>query len=106
MPAAAKKQPKQNKISKWSDLTEESVRCRVNGHRWMPYDAKRVVGAFETNEVCERCKSHRLSAISNVGEVLSRSIKYADGFLSEQGRIEPDERNAMRVTLISWDYKL
>lgn len=92
--------------SLWSDLSEESIRCRVNHHRWKPYDAHRVVGAFETDEVCEQCGSHRESIISNTGEVLDRKIKYADGYLHEGGRIDGAVRNNMRLHVIMWDFEI
>lgn len=92
--------------SLWADLPEESIRCRVNHHLWRPYNAQKLGGAFETDEVCERCTSHRLSRISNTGEVLDRRINYADGYLHEGGRLDGDVRNNMRLHVIMWDFKI
>jgi hypothetical protein len=90
----------------FSELTEESIRCRVTNHNWKPEDATKVIGAFETKESCERCKSQRISIISNRGEVISRHIRYAARYLSPDGRVTADERGAMRLQVIQWDYKL
>ena len=90
----------------YSELTEESIRCRIASHRWAPYDASRVVGAFEVDEECDRCHSHRYTVVSNRGEVVSRRIKYAELYLSKDGRLTEGDRAAMRLQVIRWDYKL
>lgn len=95
---AARQQP-------FSDLSEESLRCRINSHRWKPYNAKKVVGAFETDEICETCTAHRLSVLSNRGAVIKRSIAYPEHYLRKgEGPLERSERDAMRLTVLYWDF--
>jgi hypothetical protein len=100
----ARRRPKPE--DSWSGLTEESIRCRVGGHIWRPFNAHKVVGAFDIDEVCERCSSHRHSIISNRGEIRSRSINYAEGYVHEGGRLEGSDRDSMRINVIKWDFKL
>lgn len=90
----------------FQDLTEESVRCRLGGHVWKPYDAKRLPGGFETEELCERCTSKRTTELTNRGEVQRRKIKYAEHYLSPAGRLEAADRDSMRLMTLHWDYKL
>lgn len=90
----------------FEDLTEDSIRCRLAGHYWRPFNAEKVVGGFDAEEMCERCRTKRVTTISNRGEVMRRRYKYADRYLSPEGRLEASDRDVMRLQIIQWDYKL
>jgi hypothetical protein len=88
----------------FADLSEESIRCRVDHHDWRKYDAKPIKGGFEEEKHCGTCKSKLFLIYDNDGEVINRRMRYADFYLSTEGRITKTERNRMRRIILSWDY--
>jgi hypothetical protein len=90
----------------FADLSEESVRCRVDHHDWQKYDARKISGGFEEEKQCSRCKSRLFLTYSNEGEVIGRRVRYAEFYLSAEGRITKAERNQMRRIVLGWDYGL
>jgi hypothetical protein len=90
----------------FADLSEESIRCRVDHHQWTKYDAKPIKGGFEEEKHCARCKSKLFLTYDNEGEVIKRRMRYAQFYLSPEGHISMKERNQMKRIVLSWDYGL
>lgn len=94
---------KPTRISPADQLTV-GLHCRTSGHAWKPSTAERVVGAFLTVEVCRGCKSERHSKISNTGHVMGRTIRYAENYLSTEGKLSTEDRDRLRLQVIELDY--
>lgn len=95
----------QSLADRFSEFTEEAIRCRSNRqHIWRKHDAHRESAFIEEERICENCGALRISKISNRGEILSRRIRYPEGYLSRDGRLENEDYNDMRLMVLNWDY--
>lgn len=83
------------------DLTH--VQCRDFGHSWRPYSARWIASynSYESQLICNRCKTIRTRFLSRTGALTNSNYDYADGYLVKgMGRLTGNDRDTIRLASI------
>lgn len=79
------------------------VQCRDFGHSWRPYSARwlSAYNSYESQLLCQRCKTVRTRFLSRTGAQLNSQYDYADGYLVKgMGRLTGGDRDVIRLASI------
>lgn len=65
--------------------TPDQLLCRDIRHSWQPYDAWETRKGFVRVLRCSRCRSQRIEELDREGYVVSKRMKYPQGYLRKDG---------------------
>ena len=79
-------------------IDDDFLRCRVRGHSWRSWRARRNGSVFEQQLRCSECGSTRHETLSTSGELVKVRIEYVDGYIIEGlGFLDKKDRGQLRL---------
>lgn len=93
-----------------ASLNNRVLACRELHHLWVPWTVEVIhagnakslrVGGYVRTMKCRQCKTLRRQILDSLGNIVSNSYRYADGYLASNVEHGTVSRNAFRLEALT-----